>query len=84
MDELFESVTLIQTGKLSNFPVVLFGSQYWNPLVSWIGAKMLAEGCIDDEDMLRLGLTDDPATVVRWLEESGLGTCDLDGGLGCG
>lgn len=80
MDELFESVTLIQTGKLANFPVILFGSEYWDPLVSWMRDKVLADGCIDDEDMSRLALTDDPATVVRWLEKAGQRGCHLDGG----
>ena len=83
MDELFESMTLIQTGKLANFPVILFGSQYWDQLISWMRHKMLAEGCIDDEDLSRLALTDDPKTVLRWLEEAVHGKCDLDGGLSC-
>jgi uncharacterized protein (TIGR00730 family) len=81
MDELFESVTLIQTGKLANFPVILFGSRYWDDLIKWMRQRMLADGCIDTEDMSRLALTDDPATVVRWLEDANKGKCDMGGGL---
>jgi predicted Rossmann-fold nucleotide-binding protein len=81
MDELFESLTLIQTGKLENFPVILFGTRYWTPLIDWMGKTMFADGCIDDQDLRRLALTDDPATVVRWLGEAGQGECHLDGGV---
>ena len=54
MDELFESLTLIQTGKIRDFPVVLFGTEYWGGLLDWIRTTMLAEGKIspDDVDLL--------------------------------
>jgi uncharacterized protein (TIGR00730 family) len=81
MDELFEALTLIQTGKLENFPVILFGSRYWQPLVDWLRDTMLVQGCISHEDLTRIALTDDPATAARWLEETSLGRCHLDGGL---
>lgn len=58
MDELFESLTLIQTGKIHNFPVVLFGTEYWGGLLDWIGKAMLAEGKISPEDLKRLIVTD--------------------------
>ncbi|MCC6935917.1 MAG: TIGR00730 family Rossman fold protein [Thermomicrobiales bacterium] len=58
MDELFESLTLIQTGKIHNFPVVLFGTEYWGGLLDWIGKTMLAEGKISPEDLKRLIVTD--------------------------
>ncbi len=59
MDELFESLTLIQTGKIHNFPVVLFGSSYWGGLLEWIRDTMLAEGKIAPDDLRRLIVTDD-------------------------
>lgn len=58
MDELFESLTLIQTGKIHNFPVVLFGSRYWSGLLEWLRDSMLAEGKIAAADLRRLVVTD--------------------------
>lgn len=84
MDELFESLTLIQTGKLANFPVILFGTRYWTPLINWMRNTMSAEGCIGEEDLRRLALTDDPTTAARWLEDASRGECHLDGGLAAG
>ncbi|HEU5318947.1 MAG TPA: TIGR00730 family Rossman fold protein [Chloroflexota bacterium] len=59
MDELFEALTLIQTGKIRNFPVVLFGERYWRGLLAWIKETVLAEGKIAVEDLERLVVTDD-------------------------
>lgn len=81
MDELFEALTLIQTDKLTDFPVILFGGQYWQPLVQWMRDSMLEEGCISHEDLKKIALTDDPATAVRWLNEANRGECHLNGGL---
>ena len=63
-DELFEALTLIQTGKVLNFPVVLFGSEYWSGLVDWLQERPLAEGMISPEDERLLFLTDDLAEAV--------------------
>jgi hypothetical protein len=60
LDELFEAVTLIQTGKVSQFPVVLFGTHYWAGLVRWIQSRMLAEKKISPGDLDLLVITDDP------------------------
>ncbi len=68
LDELFESLTLIQTGKIHNFPVVLFGTDYWEGLIEWIRARLLSEGNISPPDMDLLQLTDDPAEVVRLIQ----------------
>ncbi len=65
LDELFESLTLIQTGKVLNFPVVLFGSEYWRQLLDWVNGPLLAEGMISAEDVRLLHVTDDPAEAVR-------------------
>jgi uncharacterized protein (TIGR00730 family) len=60
MDELFESLTLIQTGKVRHFPVVLMGTDYWGGLVEWIRTRMIEEGKIAAEDLDLIMLTDDP------------------------
>src|SRR6185437_13391185 len=64
LDELFESLTLIQTGKVLHFPVVLFDSDYWRPLLDWIKGRLLADGLISPEDLDLLELTDDPVRAV--------------------
>jgi uncharacterized protein (TIGR00730 family) len=63
MDELWEALTLIQTGKITEFPVVLVGTDYWSELVAWEGDRMLAEGNISPGDLELFTLTDDPAEV---------------------
>jgi hypothetical protein len=65
MDELFEALTLIQTGKVQNFPVVLFGTEYWSGMIDWIRASMLAEGKILARDLELLHVTDSPEATVR-------------------
>ena len=67
LDELFESLTLIQTGKVSDFPVLLVGSDYWRGLIDWIEQRPLAEGKISPEDVHRFTLTDDPHQVREVL-----------------
>ncbi|MES2305422.1 MAG: TIGR00730 family Rossman fold protein [Gemmatimonadota bacterium] len=69
LDELFEALTLIQTDKISDFPVVLFGTKYWGGMVDWLKETMLAEGKISSTDMLLFTVTDDPAEAVRAIEE---------------
>jgi uncharacterized protein (TIGR00730 family) len=65
LDELFEALTLIQTHKIHNFPVVLFGSVYWKEMLDWLRGAMLADGKIVEEDFRRLHVTDSPAEVVK-------------------
>jgi uncharacterized protein (TIGR00730 family) len=64
MDELFEALTLIQTGKIADFPVVLFGKAYWAGLLDWIQGRLLVDGMISAEDEDLLFLTDEPAEAV--------------------
>ena len=71
MDELFESLTLIQTGKALSFPVVLCGSAHWAGLVRWIQAHMLEEGLISRGDMDLLCLSDSPEEIVDLALGSG-------------
>ncbi|MDO8484926.1 MAG: TIGR00730 family Rossman fold protein [Candidatus Limnocylindrales bacterium] len=64
LDELFEALTLIQTRKVRNFPVVLVGKSYWAGLLDWIRDTLLAKGAIDEADLALLQVTDDPDEVV--------------------
>ena len=63
LDELFESLTLIQTGKISHFPIVLFGTEYWSGLLDWIRDTMLAQGTISAEDLDLITVSDSPQEV---------------------
>ena len=65
LDELFEAIVLIQTDKLGHFPVVLFGVEYWNGLLDWIRARLLADEMISPTDIDLLPVTDDPDEVIR-------------------
>ncbi len=65
MDELFESLTLIQTEKVTRFPIILMGTTYWRGLVDWLKGTMLAAGNISPEDLDLFTLTDDPAEAVE-------------------
>lgn len=64
LDELFESLTLIQTEKLSEFPVVLAGRDYWTPLLEWLQHDVHGAGCIDDEDLDRYLVLDSPEQIA--------------------
>ena len=64
-DELFEALTLIQTKKIRNFPIVLFGSTYWIGLLNWLHDVVLAEGKISEDDFRMLHVTDSPSEVVE-------------------
>jgi uncharacterized protein (TIGR00730 family) len=64
-DELFEALTLIQTGKVLHFPVVLYGSDYWGELIDWIKGEVLADGMISPDDLELLFVTDDLEAAVE-------------------
>jgi predicted Rossmann-fold nucleotide-binding protein len=67
MDELFEALTLIQTRKIRNFPVVLFGPTYWRGLLAWLSSTMLHEKNISPEDLGLIHLTDSPKDAVDFI-----------------
>ena len=67
MDEIFEALTLIQTRKMRNFPVVMFGSSYWKGLLSWIQSTMLSEKNINAEDLGLMYMTDSPQDAVEFI-----------------
>jgi hypothetical protein len=64
-DELFESLVLIQTGKVMHFPVVLMGEAYWTPLLEWVRRSALADGMVSPDDLALLTLTDDPQVALE-------------------
>ena len=64
LDELFEAITLIQTGKIYHFPVILFGTAYWRGLVDWLRTTVLGAGKIGPRDLDLMLVTDDPAEAV--------------------
>ena len=64
-DELWEALTLRQTRKIGDFPIVLFDSDYWEELVDWVRDEMLDDGLISPDDLAGLIVTDDPADAVR-------------------
>jgi len=69
LDELFEALTLIQTGKAQNFPVVLIDTDYWGEMLDWIRNELLADGMISPEDLQLLHATDDLDEAVRTVIE---------------
>jgi uncharacterized protein (TIGR00730 family) len=70
LDELFEALTLIQTGKVKHFPVILFGSTYWAGLVDWLTRTVAEERKINPTDLLLFRVTDDPAEAARIVIEA--------------
>jgi uncharacterized protein (TIGR00730 family) len=69
LDELYESLTLIQTGKVRNFPVVLMDKDFWAEMLEWVRTELLVEGLISPNDVELLHTTDDPAEAVRLVVE---------------
>ena len=78
MDELFEALTLVATGKITKFPIVLVGREYWSGLLSWLKETMLARANIGPEEFSLFQVADDPDEVVKIIREAhngqGLGT----------
>jgi uncharacterized protein (TIGR00730 family) len=70
LDELFEALTLIQTGKVKHFPVILFGREYWSGLVDWLTKTVAAERKINPADLHLFQVTDDPAEAVAYVVEA--------------
>ncbi|HWV26243.1 MAG TPA: TIGR00730 family Rossman fold protein [Aeromicrobium sp.] len=71
MDELFEALTLAQTGKITSFPIVLFGTEYWSGLIDWLRRTMEVDGKISPGDVDMLHLTDDVDSAVDWFVRKG-------------
>jgi hypothetical protein len=70
LDELFEAITLVQTQKISRFPIVLVGRSYWQGLLNWIEEVMLGqEGNISPEDLKLINIVDTPTEAVKVIDD---------------
>jgi uncharacterized protein (TIGR00730 family) len=70
LDELFEMLTLIQTGKISNFPLVMMGKSYWSPLLDFMKNTLLENEAITQEDFQRILVTDSPEQAISYIKDS--------------
>jgi uncharacterized protein (TIGR00730 family) len=77
LDELFEVATLVQTGKIRDYPIILMGVDYWKPLVAQLRDVMLVGGAIDAKDLRLLTLTDSPEEAATLVRDIGLGRFGL-------
>jgi uncharacterized protein (TIGR00730 family) len=73
MDELFEALTLVATGKITRFPVILVGSGYWSGMLNWLKDTMMARGNIGPEEMALIRVADDTETVLKIIKEAHAG-----------
>jgi len=78
LDELFEALTLIQTKKIRNFPIVLFGTRYWSGMLDWLRAEVLSSGKVSEHDLDIFHVTDSPAEVVEIVTRSQSSLTELD------
>ncbi len=70
LDEMFEALTLIQTGKIQDFPVIMVGKKYWEPLYNFIKEYLVGNGMINKDDLKDLHMVDDPKEVAKIIEAS--------------
>src|SRR6185295_4872169 len=80
-DELFEALTLIQTRKIRNFPIVLFGRNYWSGMLAWLREEVLRGGKINEHDLDLFHVTDSPAEVVEIVTRSQSTIAELDNAI---
>lgn len=71
LDELFEALTLVQTDKIDNFPIVLYDSKFWQGMMNWLSSTMLREECIGEDDLKLLRVVDTPQEVVDIIVDAG-------------
>jgi uncharacterized protein (TIGR00730 family) len=74
MDELFEALTLVATGKITKFPIVLVGREYWSGLLAWLKETMLAKANIGPAEFSLISMADDPDEVVAIIREAHQGS----------
>ena len=77
LDELFEAMTLVQTQKVTSFPIVLVGTDFWSPLLDWVRGSLLEEGMISAKDLELLHVVDDPAEAVKLIIADSAGHLSL-------
>ncbi len=68
LDELFESLTLIQTERIKPFPIILVGSEFWGGMIDWVKEQFLGNGTISEEDLDLINILDDPKEVVEFIK----------------
>ncbi|MBJ8340921.1 TIGR00730 family Rossman fold protein [Antrihabitans sp. YC3-6] len=78
LDELFEALTLVQTRKVTRFPIVLFGTEFWAGLIDWIKSSLLTSGKVSAADVELLHVTDSVEEVIRIISESELASTEVD------
>lgn len=76
LDELFEAITLVQTGKVTRFPIVLLGRDFWGPLLDWIRDSLVTAGMVSEADLELIQLTDDPNDAVERIVAARHGTIE--------
>jgi uncharacterized protein (TIGR00730 family) len=79
LDELFEAITLVQTKKVTRFPVILMGSEYWSGLLDWIKRTLLADGKVSESDLGLLLVTDDVDEAVQIIVDADAALAAADG-----
>jgi uncharacterized protein (TIGR00730 family) len=70
LDELFEAVTLVQTGKVTSFPIVLIGTEFWSPMLDWVRESLLGHGVVSESDLELMWLTDDVDEAVGYIRQT--------------
>lgn len=70
LDELFEVLCMVQTGKVTNFPIVLLGTSFWGGLVDWIKQRLVGEGMISEEDLSLFLVTDSVDEAVEFIRQA--------------
>jgi uncharacterized protein (TIGR00730 family) len=80
LDEAFEALTLVQTHKVDNFPVIMIGRDFWKGLIRWVGSEMLGRGMINRDDQRLFTLTDDAQEVCRLVREGWRRRIQTNGG----
>jgi hypothetical protein len=73
LDEFFEIATLVQTGKVRNFPLILMGQEFWEPLLQFMRDRLIARGTIDQEDYDRILVTDSPEAAMEHIAKAAIG-----------
>jgi uncharacterized protein (TIGR00730 family) len=76
LDEFYEALTLIQTGKIAHFPIVLVGTEHWDGMIEWVKRRVLTEAMVSMADVALITITDDPAEAVRTVVTCYRGECE--------